>query len=214
MGLIISTLISLTVSIPLFYIFSQVIEFKVIESSSEEKRVVKIIETQEEVKSELQKEYSTGTPAVDKRVSFSTVPKGEFQINRVKSDIEVQISREFVKPDISFNNSNSEALNSVEITTSGGISLQGVSLNLQPLFRSEPSYPLKARLLKKEGFVKALLTIDESGRVEKVQTIESSPEGLFEESTERAIMRWKFQPKIVNGKAVKQRAIQLIEFRL
>jgi len=44
--------------------------------------------------------------------------------------------------------------------------------------------------------------------------MESDPPRLFDEAALRAIERWKFRPKIVDGTPVEQRAKQTIEFTL
>lgn len=83
-----------------------------------------------------------------------------------------------------------------------------------PIVRVPPRYPMDAAARHIEGWVKVEFTIDEQGDVEDIRVVESSPPQIFEQAAIRAISRWQFKPRIVDGKAVKQRAIQTLEFRL
>jgi protein TonB len=75
---------------------------------------------------------------------------------------------------------------------------------VMPLYRVEPRYPVKARKRGAEGFVSLSFTIDETGRPTNIQVIGAEPRRMFERSAMRALKKWKYQPKIVNGKAVAQ----------
>lgn len=82
------------------------------------------------------------------------------------------------------------------------------------LLRVEPDYPRKAAIKGIEGWVKLRFMVLEDGSVTNIVVIDSKPRRVFEKSAIRAIKRWKFKPRIVNGKAVKQTAIQVITFEL
>ena len=51
-----------------------------------------------------------------------------------------------------------------------------------------------------------ILTINISriGAVEDVVVIDSSPRRVFDKEAKRALLKWKYRPKIIDGKAVKQ----------
>ncbi len=83
-----------------------------------------------------------------------------------------------------------------------------------PLLRLEPVYPRAAARAGKEGWVKVAFTITAEGGVVDAAVVESSPRRVFDRSALRAIRKWRFQPKLVDGKPVKSRATQLIEFKL
>ena len=82
------------------------------------------------------------------------------------------------------------------------------------LLKVEPKYPRKAAIEGIEGWVKLKFTILEDGSVTNIKVAASNPRRIFDKSAKRAIKRWKFKPRIVNGKAVKQTAIQTITFKL
>ncbi len=86
--------------------------------------------------------------------------------------------------------------------------------NVIPLVRVPPRYPMRAKKLRLEGYVRLGFVIDEEGFVESVQVLESEPEGIFDKAAISAIKRWKFKAKTEAGKAMKQRASQMIEFKL
>ena len=83
-----------------------------------------------------------------------------------------------------------------------------------PLVRMNAVYPQRALRQKIEGFVTARLQISPEGTVETVEIIEAEPRGVFEREAIRALYRYKFKPKMENGRPVAQTATQTIEFKL
>ena len=57
-------------------------------------------------------------------------------------------------------------------------------------------------------------TITKDGRVFNPKVLSASPPGVFENAAIKAIKKWKFNPKIINGQAVEQSAAQEITFKL
>ena len=99
------------------------------------------------------------------------------------------------------------------VPTGVGVST-GISMNLIPLSKINPRYPSRAVSRRIEGWVKIELTITKEGTVSNAKVIEYKPSKIFNHSALRAIKRWKFKPKIINGVAVEQRAIQKLTFTL
>ncbi|UZK03631.1 energy transducer TonB [Venatoribacter cucullus] len=83
-----------------------------------------------------------------------------------------------------------------------------------PLVRMNAVYPQRALRQKIEGFVTARLQITPEGTVESVDIIEAQPRGVFEREAIRALYKYKFKPKMENGRPVEQTATQTIEFKL
>lgn len=73
-----------------------------------------------------------------------------------------------------------------------------------PIVRIEPQYPIAAARDGKEGWVQLSFTINELGGVEDVKIIKAEPKRLFNKEARRALRKWKYKPKIVDGKAIKQ----------
>ncbi len=82
------------------------------------------------------------------------------------------------------------------------------------LVKIAPRYPRRAALAGKEGWVKLEFTVTQTGTVKEVKVLEAHPRGYFERAAKRALLKWKFKPKVVNGKPVARRAVQVIEFKL
>ena len=83
-----------------------------------------------------------------------------------------------------------------------------------PVVRVDPVYPQRARRRKISGKVVIKFDINTDGTVKNVIVLESEPKGIFEREATRAAYRWKFKPRIVDGKAVIQTATQAFEFKL
>ena len=83
-----------------------------------------------------------------------------------------------------------------------------------PIVRIEPSYPRDAALKGIEGYVKVMLTILPDGSVGEARVIEANPPRIFNREAIRAVLRWKFKPRIVDGQAVSREAEQTIDFNL
>jgi len=86
--------------------------------------------------------------------------------------------------------------------------------DLIPLVKIAPRYPRKAALAGKEGWVKVQFTVTELGTVKDVQVLDSKPRRLFDRAAKKAILKWKFKPRIVDGKPVPRKAVQVIDFKL
>jgi protein TonB len=94
-----------------------------------------------------------------------------------------------------------------------GGDLSGYS-ELIPLVRIAPQYPRNAARDRIEGFVEFELTINPDGTVRSARPLKSQPRGVFEAAAMNSIMKWKFKPKIDNGKAVESRGTQRVEFKM
>ncbi|MDN4502079.1 TonB family protein [Alteromonadaceae bacterium BrNp21-10] len=74
----------------------------------------------------------------------------------------------------------------------------------KPMVRVEPKYPITAARDGIEGWVQLRFDITPTGRVENVQIVEAEPARVFNQEAKRALSRWKYQPKIINGVAQSQ----------
>lgn len=83
-----------------------------------------------------------------------------------------------------------------------------------PIVVIRPIYPRDAAISGIEGWVKIEFTITEVGTVKNPQVVEADPSRVFNRAAIRAILKWKFKPRIVAGVAVARRAMQIIDFKL
>lgn len=75
-----------------------------------------------------------------------------------------------------------------------------VARELTPLVRVAPEYPLSARAKMIEGYVIVRFTVTETGSVADPEILRSDPPGVFDRAGRRAVLRWKYQPQLVDGK--------------
>jgi protein TonB len=83
-----------------------------------------------------------------------------------------------------------------------------------PIVRIDPQWPREALLEGREGWVEVEFTILPDGSVADPEVLQSEPPRLFDRNAIRAILRWKFKPRIVDGQPVARRAVQRIDFNL
>ncbi len=77
-----------------------------------------------------------------------------------------------------------------------------------------PLYPMRARMLGIEGWVKIKFLVDEKGSVRNIQILASHPPGVFDQVTRDAVSKWKFQVPTVDGNPVRVEIITTIRFKL
>jgi protein TonB len=83
-----------------------------------------------------------------------------------------------------------------------------------PLVRIPPRYPRAASRRGIEGSVIVSFTITKNGQVFNPVIVSAKPENVFDKAALKAILKWKFKPKVVNGQPVERQATQEIEFKL
>lgn len=83
----------------------------------------------------------------------------------------------------------------------GGLMTDG---DATPIVRINPRYPPEAARDGISGWVLLRFTIDEMGGVTNVEVIDSNPRRMFDQEARRALLRWKYKPKIIDGKAIAQ----------
>jgi protein TonB len=83
-----------------------------------------------------------------------------------------------------------------------------------PIVRINPMYPRDAQIRGLEGWVKLEFTITEVGTVKNPKVIEADPPRVFNREALRAILKWKFKPRVIDGVAVERTATQTLDFTL
>ena len=73
-----------------------------------------------------------------------------------------------------------------------------------PLVRVPPVYPERARQRGIEGWVEVSFTISAAGAVKDPDVTGYSPSQIFNRAALRAIRKWKYNPKVVDGAAVER----------
>lgn len=79
-----------------------------------------------------------------------------------------------------------------------------------PLVRVQPQYPRRARERGIEGYTIVELTVAKDGTVpeDSIRVVEADPKGYFERASRRAAAKFKYKPKVVNGKPQQVTGVQ------
>jgi protein TonB len=84
-----------------------------------------------------------------------------------------------------------------------------------PIVRIEPRYPMKAAREGKEGWVQMSFSIDTLGGVTDIKVIKSQPKRIFDREAKKALAKWKYKPKIVDGKPIVQTGLTVqLDFKM
>ena len=94
-----------------------------------------------------------------------------------------------------------------DVSLRGGLGLGAAPSDreLTPVVRVTPIYPPRAQEKGVEGWVVVKFTVTENGSVSDATVVDAEPKRIFNRAAAlRAIKKWKYKPKIVNGKPVRQ----------
>ena len=83
-----------------------------------------------------------------------------------------------------------------------------------PIVRIDPQYPREALLDGTEGYVRFRVLIGTDGSVIDTEVIEAAPGRLFVRNATRAVRRWKFKPRVVDGTPVERWGTTTIVFSM
>lgn len=71
-----------------------------------------------------------------------------------------------------------------------------------PVVRVQPMYPRRAAERGIEGYVIVKFRVGTAGQVVDPRVMDSDPKGVFERAALKAVRKWKYNPKVVDGKAI------------
>ncbi len=108
---------------------------------------------------------------------------------------------DFDAPDVS-----AEAVNIAAPTIDSGVEVSFGNFKSDgeflPIVRVEPIYPSRAASRGVEGYVVVEFTVTSNGSVTDPVVIESEPSSIFNRAAERAVVKWKYKPRVVDGNPV------------
>lgn len=124
-----------------------------------------------------------------------------------------------------------QTIKNVTQTNLGGMSLGTIDIDMKidsglggintgdgeylPIIKVAPMYPRSAAQRGIQGFVVLEFTVTELGTVQDPQVISAEPEGVFNRAAIDAALKFKYKPKIVDGKAVAVPGVRnIIRFEL
>ena len=85
----------------------------------------------------------------------------------------------------------------------------GSDRDVVPLVRVDPEYPPRAKQQGIEGWVEIEFTISPVGTIQDAVVIASNPSYVFDRAALRAVRKWRYNPKVVNGVAVPRPGIMV-----
>ncbi len=84
-----------------------------------------------------------------------------------------------------------------------------------PLVQIPPSYPAGPARDGIEGWVQLNFSISETGQVFDVKVIDAKPKRVFNRAAIKALKKWKYKPKVINGQAQVQSGLSVqLDFKL
>ena len=83
---------------------------------------------------------------------------------------------------------------------------------LIPLVKIAPRCPPEAAINGIDGSVVLNLLVNEKGKVVNVKLVSAKPARIFDKEASRAVRRWQFKPKTIDGVAVSQTGQLTVEF--
>ena len=95
----------------------------------------------------------------------------------------------------------------------GNLESMGTGMSqLLPIVKVAPRCPREAQINGINGSVTMILTVNENGRVRNVSIESFKPSRVFNSEAIKAVKRWQFKPKTIDGVAVVQKGQLLVEF--
>lgn len=82
-----------------------------------------------------------------------------------------------------------------------------------PLHRVAPTYPYEMKQAGISGWSRVIFIVDDNGRV-RAPRIDSSSHREFEQPSIDAVLQWRFEPGMKDGRAVKTRMMLPLKFNL
>lgn len=79
-----------------------------------------------------------------------------------------------------------------------------------PIVTVPPQYPNRALQRGIEGWCLVAFTVNENGGVEGARVVDGEPQGIFDSASLRAVSRFRFNPRMENGTAVKTHDVQYV----
>jgi len=103
----------------------------------------------------------------------------------------------------------------LDVDAGAGFGLGASDSDVVPVVRVNPQYPIRAAERGIEGWVELEFTITPSGTVKNAVVTAARPARIFDSEALRAIGKWRYNPKIVDGKPVERKGVRVrLRFRL
>ena len=102
-----------------------------------------------------------------------------------------------------------------DINIDAGIGAGAGEGDYLPIVKVAPVYPQRAMSRGIEGWVLVEFTVTTSGTVKDARVVDADPPNIFNSAAVQAAEKFKYKPRVINGKAVEVEGVQnLIRFEL
>jgi periplasmic protein TonB len=102
-----------------------------------------------------------------------------------------------------------------DVAKNTGFALSASDGEYLPIVKVAPLYPESALSRGLEGYVLLEFTVTESGATANPVVIESKPEGVFDEAAKKAVLKFKYKPRVENGRPISVSGVRhVITFKL
>jgi len=130
------------------------------------------------------------------------------EITEVVEEVERQVTISD-GPDLNIDRSQVQMDTGLELSNA---SISATDGDYLPLVAIAPQYPTRAAQRGIQGWCLVSFTVDGLGNVveETINVVDAEPANIFDRSSERAAARFKFQPRVVDGKGVEVAGVQYL----
>lgn len=130
------------------------------------------------------------------------------EITEVVEEVERQVTISD-GPDLNIDRSQVQMDTGLELSNA---SISATDGDYLPLVAIAPQYPNRAAQRGIQGWCLVSFTVDGLGNVveETITVVDAEPANIFDRSSERAAARFKFQPRVVDGKGVEVAGVQYL----
>ncbi len=130
------------------------------------------------------------------------------EITEVVEEVERQVTISD-GPDLNIDRSQVQMDTGLELSNA---SISATDGDYLPLVAIAPQYPTRAAQRGIQGWCLVSFTVDGLGNVveETITVVDAEPANIFSRSSERAAARFKFQPRVVDGKGVEVAGVQYL----
>ena len=99
--------------------------------------------------------------------------------------------------------------------TGAGFRLSASDGEYLPIVKVAPVYPARAQSRGLEGWVLLEFTVTQTGAVKDPKVIEAEPAGIFDDAASKAVLKFKYKPRVENGMPIEVPGVQhLITFQI
>lgn len=102
-----------------------------------------------------------------------------------------------------------------DVAKNTGFALSASDGEYLPIVKVAPMYPESAASRGIEGYVLLEFTVTETGATANPVVIEAQPAGVFDDAAKKAVLKFKYKPRIENGRPISVSGVRhVITFKL